>query len=528
MSAPDTLFRCLERAAASGEGVRFLARSEERFVSYGEVLDRAARVAGGLESKGVRAGDRVGVAVPTGPKFYDAFFGALAAGAVPVSLPLPPRFGDGEDYRRSVAENLDAAGAQLLVSVRALRKRLGDQPAEDVEDLLSHAPRWTPVGADDLALVQLSSGTTGCPKAIGLTHRQVLANVRAMLAAFFDAYPPEEGFEHGGVSWLPLYHDMGLSGALLTALVHPGPLTLMRPEDFVARPVRWLDAISRFRATISAAPNFAYELALERVRDEEMGGIDLSCWLFALNGAEPVSPSTLERFQERFGSHGLRPEALTPVYGLAEASLAVTFSDPRKPFTWHRFDPEALAEGRAVVSRSGPKIASCGAPLPGYRVLVAGDDGEPLAEACIGRVLIQGPSVTLDGAREEGFLDTGDQGFWIDGELYLYGRAKDVVIIRGRNYAPEWIEQAVEGVDGVRKGGAAAVAVLGDQGEELCVLVEGRAVDDESRLIEEIRARLSERVGVVPKRIAVLATGSIPRTSSGKIRRREAARLFAP
>jgi acyl-CoA synthetase (AMP-forming)/AMP-acid ligase II len=526
MTEPGTLLGCLERAAATRVGVRFLTRSGEQFVPYRDVLERATRVAGGLRSKGIRVGDRVAVAIPTGPEFYDAFFGALAAGAVPLSLALPPRFGGGDEYRKSIASSIGACGARLLLTEEALRRRFEAQPTATIAELASASPRWTPVETDDLALVQLSSGTTGCPKAIGLTHRQILANVRAILAAFFAAYPPEEGHEHGGVSWLPLYHDMGLAGALLTALVHPGPLTLMRPEEFVARPSRWLEAISRYRATISAGPNFAYELALERVRGEEIEGIDLSNWLFALNGAEPVSPSTLVRFYERFGAYGLRREALTPVYGLAEASLAVTFSEPTQPFVWHRFDPSSLVDGRAVISASGLAIASCGRPLPGFEVVVADDGGEPVAETRIGRVLVRGPSMTIDGIRESGFLDTGDRGFLLEGELYLFGRTKDVVIIHGRNYAPEMIERAVESVEGVRRGGVAAVGVLLEKGEGLCLLVEGNPAD-ESLLVDEIRGRLSERVGVVPERVVLLAPGSLPRTSSGKIRRSEAARLFA-
>ncbi len=266
---------------------------------------------------------------------------------------------------------------------------------------------------------------------------------------------------------------------------------------------------------------------------------NLSCWLLALDGAEAVTPETLERFYQRFRGCGLRREALTPVYGLAEASLAVTFSDPRSPFVWRSFERAALVEeARARTAPDGPDglpLTSCGSPLPGVELRIADEDGNSLEEAKIGRVLIQGPSVAkgyLD--REEGedlvhdgFLDTGDRGFLLGGELYLCGRTKDLIILRGRNYAPEHIEQAVEGVPGTRPGGSAAVGILTREGEGLAILVERGPEPTEAELVPALRARVAERCGVVPDRLVLLDPGALPRTSSGKIRRREAARLFA-
>jgi acyl-CoA synthetase (AMP-forming)/AMP-acid ligase II len=533
MSEPGTLLSCLERAAASDEGVRFLDRSEERSVLYRDVLERARSVAGGLAAIGIEPGSRVAVAVPTGPEFYDAFFGVLAAGAVPLSLPLPPRFGSRRGFNEELRASVKAAGARLVltdVAARLRRSGLADLTVVALGELPEGPPLLVDRDPDSIALVQLSSGTTGTPKPIPLTHRQLLANVRAIRDRILECYPAERGYEHGGVSWLPLYHDMGLVGAVLTALAHPAPLTLMKPEEFVARPARWLQAISRYRATISAAPHFAYELALERVRDDEMQGVDLSSWLLALDGAEPVTASTLERFYRRFRDYGLRREALTPVYGLAEASLAVTFSDPRTSFSYRSFDGAALVEKEeAVETAGGVEIVSSGKPVSGVDVEIADEGGERLPEGRVGRVLIRGPSVTSDGVDAEGFLDTGDRGFFWDGELYLCGRSRDLLILRGRNYAPEMIEDAVEGVSGLRAGAVAAVSLLGERGEGLCLLAE-RGFDlvpeDEERAIDEIRVLVVERCGVDPA-VVFLDPGALPRTSSGKIRRQEAARLFA-
>ena len=330
------------------------------------------------------------------------------------------------------------------------------------------------------------------------------------------------------MSWLPLYHDMGLVGAVLTALANAAPLTLMKPEEFVARPSRWLQAISRYRATISAAPNFAYELAVERVRDDELAGVDLSSWLLALDGAEPVTASTLSRFYDRFRAYGLRREALTPVYGLAEASLAVTFSDPDRSFTCRSFDCAALVhQEEAIEAPGGVEIVSSGKPVPGVDVEIADEVGGRLPEWRVGRVLVRGPSVTSDGVDSDGFLDTGDRGFLRDGELYLCGRSRDLLILRGRNYPPEMVEDAVQGVLGLRAGAVAAVSLVSDRG--LCLLAErgfDLAPEDEERAIDEIRVLVVERCGVNPG-VVFLEPGALPRTTSGKIRRQEAARLFA-
>jgi acyl-CoA synthetase (AMP-forming)/AMP-acid ligase II len=396
------------------------------------------------------------------------------------------------------------------------------------------------VTPDDLGLVQFSSGTTVDPKPVALSHRALLAQVD-ILNGFWQDTPERK---HSCVSWLPLYHDMGLIGCVLPALSRDATLTLIGPELFVARPALWIRALSRYRATISPAPNFGYALAVSRIPEAELAGVDLSAWVTGLDGAEAISPGVLRAFEERYAPYGLQPGVLTPVYGLSEAALAVTFSPIGRPWLARRFDREGLARhGVAVESADGREIVSVGRPVPGFTLsLREGQEGEgrEVREGEVGRVWVAGPSLMAGylGQPEatarvlsHGFLDTGDLGFVCDGELYLTGRAKDVVILRGRNHSPEEIERAVDAVPGVRVGCAVAASWLPEEaeGEELVLLVEsGRRASpsDLAALPERCRAAVLGATGLAVDRVAVLAPGTLPRTSSGKLRRAEALRLF--
>jgi fatty-acyl-CoA synthase len=529
----NTLGSALRAAAAAdnGRGLRFSDRHErETRVDWSEVYARARRTAGALVARGVRPGDTVAIVLPTGPSFFDAFFGASLAGAIPVPLYPPVRLGRLDEYHARTAAMMTAARARLLIadsrtwrilgeSVLRARPELG---AIDVADLVGE-PFERESSPDELAFVQFSSGTTVDPKPVALQHRAVLANAGAILAGI--ARTDED--QHG-VSWLPLYHDMGLVGAVFVALLRAGNLTLLGPEVFIGRPGLWLRAIGRTGALISPAPNFAYALCVDRVTDAEMEGVDLSRWRYALNGAEPVSPATLRRFVERFARWGLRPEALTPVYGLAEASLAVTFSTLDEPFRTTRFDRAALSDGRAEPATDGVELVSVGTPLPGLEIEVPSGKIGPVRVR--GASLMQGylhqPERTA-AVLEDGWLDTGDLGFLHEGELYLTGRAKDVLILRGRNHAPHEIEQAVDAVDGVRTGCAAAVTWRPEDAEEERLLV---FVEVKAELPAAVRALLADRcsgeilaaTGLDPALVVLLTPGTLPRTSSGKIRRAEA------
>lgn len=542
-----TLLQVLERAARSEFGVRFLDREEkEGFFTYRDLKARAEGVAGGLEAMGLRPGDRVALILETSPSFYDAFFGTLLAGGVPVPLYPPVRLGRLDEYHERTAAMLRAARCRVVLTESAIRRVLGrtmatveaDLGCVTMQDLPRRDARRVDVRPDDLAFIQFSSGTTLAPKPVRLTHRQILANVEVILDAI-RRLSPEENVVHSGVSWLPLYHDMGLVGFVFGALALPADLTLLSPALFVARPATWLRAISRYRATVSGAPHFAYNLSAERIRDAELEGVDLSSWRLALDGAEPVTPSVLRRFIERFRPYGFREEALTPVYGLAEATLAVTFSDPLRPFESETFDRAELTRHVAHPAREGTALVSVGKPLPGYELKIVGEEGSEAPPGQVGRVWVRGPSLMdgYDGLPEttaevmhEGWLDTGDTGFFHVGNLYLYGREKDLIILRGRNYAPQDVEQALEGVPGVRAGCTAAVGVVPEGGasEVLVVLVERRPGrrPTEAELTRALRERILDRTGLVPEKVVLLRPGTLPRTSSGKIRRNETRRLY--
>ncbi len=502
-----TLQRALAAAAASPKGLCFLdAQERERALPFAEMHARARKFAWSLQAIGIRPGDRVALVLPTSIDFMDAFFGTLLAGATPVPLYPPVRLGRLDEFHERTARMLSVSSARLLLSDARIARLLGvalgrARPALNlrlVSELFDDArgELELPGAPQDLALIQFSSGTTVDPKPVALTHANVLSN-----AAAIDTFLPEDlPWPQSGVSWLPLYHDMGLIGCLLLAVVHPGDMTLLGPEIFLARPALWLRAISRKRATISVAPNFAFGLCVKRIRDEELEGVDLSSWTLALNGAEPIAPAVLQRFADRFAKFGFDPRALTPVYGLSEATLAVTFTPRRR--------------GARVV-----RAVSVGMPVPGMEVRVER-----------GQIAVRGPSVMKryfgreqDAISPDGWLDTGDLGFVEDGELFISGRAKDLVILRGKNHAPQEFEDALDGVKGVRAGCAIAVAVPGEEGEELALLVETDGVLVPG-LEEAVRTSVLERTGIRAALVRLLKPGTLPRTSSGKLRRSEARR----
>jgi len=541
-----TLREVLERAARTDKGIRFLdAREREERRGYDRILASAREIAGGLQTLGIRGGDRVGIVHPTGPAFFDAFFGAMLAGAVPVPLYPPVRLGRLDEYHQRTAAMLRASRARLVLTDARTRRVIGptiEHAAPELGCRLTDSlPRCRPapvrVGAEDVAFIQFSSGTTAAPKPVLLPHRSVCANADAILSRIHAAYPEDPERPHVCVSWLPLYHDMGLVGAVIAAMAHPGELVLIPPELFVARPGIWLRAISRHRGTISPAPNFAYALCADRVSDEEIAQLDLSSWCVAMNGAEPVMPSVLERFVARFARCGLRPETLTPVYGLAEATLAVTFSELPEHFRTTRFDRDALFhDGAARKSEQGQEFVSLGRPLPGFEVRIVSDAGDELAQERVGQVHVRGPSLMqgydglpreTDAVLRDGWLATGDLGFLHKDELYLCGRAKDVIVVRGRNHAPQDVEQVVSEVPGTRAGCAAAFGLVTEQGsgEELAIFVERAHGDATADLARRVERHVLHRTGLAPGLVRVLEPGTLPRTSSGKIRRAETRRL---
>ncbi len=546
-----SLVEALEAAARSTHGATFVALSErEEKLSWAELHLRARRKAAALRRLGVVPGDRVALVLRTGPLFLESFFAVLYAGAIPVPLYPPVRLGRLDDYHRATAGMLKRVSARLCLSEGMLARLLGRSLAEARPPLGLHLAGsldgldelQLPALPDALALIQFSSGSTVDPKPVGLSHRQLTAHIAA-LTQLVDANARDVY-----VTWLPLYHDMGLIGALLTTIAYPGPMVLIPPEAFLARPAIWLRALSRHRGTISAAPNFAYALCLRRVDEAQLAGLDLSSWRVAACGAEMVSGDVMRRFAKRFAGCGFRGEALLPVYGLSEASLAVTFSPPRPSPRSMIVDGSGLASGlvkpiagnQATAPASAREVVSVGSPIPGVEVELRDDLGALVPDRTVGHIRVKSPALMQGYFGEpgataavvrDGWLDTGDLGFVDAGELFISGRAKDLVIIRGANHPPQEFEDCLVGLEGLRPGCAVALGFVpggapGDGGgEELLILAE-HAEASPPDLVTRIQDVILERTGVQAHTIRLLLPGTLPRTSSGKMRRGEALRRF--
>jgi len=509
-------------------------------LTYGALHSEAAAVAAGLLARYVMPGDTVAIMMPTSRAYFVTFTGVVLAGAVPVPIYPPARPSQLPDHLRRHIGILANARAAMLVTVPEAIP-LGHLLRSNVDSLRHVLVPESLVGAsgdalprprsDDLALVQYTSGSTGQPKGVALTHDNLLANIRAMGQA--TAVSESDTF----VSWLPLYHDMGLIGAWLGSLYFAVPLVSMPPQVFLARPSRWLRAIHAHRGTISAGPNFAYELCLTKVRDAELEGLDLSSWRLAFNGAEPVSPATIDRFAERFAPYGLRRDAITPVYGLAESSVGLAFPPlGRGPLIDRIGRDKFVRTGRADPVKPGERDAlrfvASGQPLPGHEIRIIDATGNELGDRREGRIEFRGPSATAgyfhnaDSTRSlyhDDWLDTGDLGYMADADVYVTGRVKDVIIRAGRNLHPAELEEAVGNLAGVRKGCVAVFAVAGPGGssERLVVMAETRATGDEATnaLRSEIISKTVDLLGVAPDDVVLAPPRTVPKTSSGKIRR---------
>jgi 1-acyl-sn-glycerol-3-phosphate acyltransferase len=518
-----------------------LEDGREQPISYGALWSRAGAIAAALRDRGVKVGESVALMLRTEPAFFPAFFGILLAGAVPVPIYPPFRPDRLEEYATRQVGILRNAEARLLVTFREaqrvatlLRARIPSlREVIAVERLANGARPWRPTTPDpeSPALIQYTSGSTGDPKGVVLSHANLLANIRALGQAV--AVQPDDVM----VSWLPLYHDMGLIGAWLGALYHAVPTVILSPLAFLARPARWLWALHAHRGTLSPAPNFAFDLCARRVSDAEIQGLDLRSWRVAFNGSEPVSPETIARFTQRFAAYGFRPKAMCPVYGLAESSVGLTLSPPgRGPRidTVGRptFERLRRAEPAAAGDTNRLQFVSCGRPLVDHEVRVVDRAGRPAPERVEGRVEFRGPSVTRGyygnlqatlAAFHDGWMDSGDLGYLADGELYITGRQKDVVIKAGRNLYPQEIEDIVAGVTGIRRGCVAAFGVADREvgTERLVVVAETRqtAPEDRERLRVAVRERIIDALGLPPDTVVLGGPGTVLKTPSGKIRR---------
>lgn len=524
------------------------AEGSERLLTYGRLLERATNVARWLEFRGLEPGDRVTLMLPTSEDFLASFFGVMLAGGIPVPIYPPFRADRIEEYAARQSAILRNAEARMLITFHAaervarllkpevpsLERVVEAETFEQEQDKpvagLRHRPK-----PDDICFLQYTSGSTGAPKGVIVTHAGLFANIRAMGEAI-QVQPGDRA-----VSWLPLYHDMGLIGAWLLPFFYGFPLVLLSPVSFLARPARWLRAISRHRATLTAGPNFAYELCVRKIPEAEHDGLDLSSLRGAMNGAEPVFPETLERFAERYAPFGLRPNAVIPVYGLAEATLAVSIPQLGQAARVDRIDRERFeTEGRAVPAAGNSHslaFVSVGRPI-GCEVRIVDSQRRDSGERVEGQLWFRGPSATqgyfrnpeatAEIHREDGWVDSGDRAYWAEGELFITGRTKDIIIKGGRNLYPHEIEEAVGRVEGVRRGCVVAFGVSDPQTgtERLVVVAETRSASAPAGIEADIVEATSQTVGVPADVIRVVPAHSIPKTSSGKLRRTETKRSY--
>ncbi|MEV4918408.1 condensation domain-containing protein [Streptomyces tirandamycinicus] len=560
-----TLVRLLHERAdkqAADTAFRFLADGGPEAVTYGELETAARAVAARLQQLGTAAGDRVLLLYPPGLDYITAFFGCLHAGAVPVPA-YPP--GSLRTVGRLTAVALDSGAVLALTTaefVPVLEEGVAGTPLAALRAVATDAlepglaAEWRAHDPQPgaTAFLQYTSGSTAAPKGVVVTHANLLHNMDMISRAFGVTAASR------GVVWLPPYHDMGLIGGILTPLYGGFPVTLTSPTNFLRRPLQWLRTISDERADVSGGPNFAYEMCVRAVTDADREGLDLSSWKVAFNGAEPIRPETLDAFTEAFGDCGFRRSSFLPCYGLAEATLFVTGTAAHREPAVRAVDPEALRAGRAdAPAPGGPArtLVGSGRAFAGQDVRIADPETlRTLPDARVGEIWVRGGSVTAgyfgdpertaeafgavpaDEPSGPGYLRTGDLGFLDDGELYVTGRRKDLIIIRGRNHYPTDIERAADhSHPGLRKGCGAAFAVE-HEGEQALVLVQevdGRAVRglDGERAVAAVRAAVAEQCDVALHDVVLVKPGSIPKTTSGKIqrglsRKRYTAGEFAP
>lgn len=547
-----TLVDVLEfHAARHGDRdhIRLLNTEDDvQTITYRGLWQGSQSVAACLRDRGITGGETVAIMLPTSTAFFSVFFGTLLAGCVPVPIYPPMRRAQIEEHLRRQAGILRNARAGILITtpeamlfgqlIRAQVETLRHVATPDQLAITGGAESRPQLTANSLALLQYTSGSTGDPKGVMLSHGNLLANIRAfgeMLAASSADVT---------VSWLPLYHDMGLIGNWLGSLYHACPIVVMSPLAFLARPERWLWTIHRFGGTLSAAPNFAYELCVRKIEARDLEGLDLSSWRMAGNGAEQVSSRTIEAFAERFAAYGFRREVMTPMYGLAEASVALTMTPVgRGPLIDKVRRDTIRRDGSAVPTSLGDRSAmtfvSCGLPLPGHEVRVVDHADREVGDRQEGRLQFRGPSATEGYLRNPAasaslhagdWMESGDLGYIAAGELYLTGRSKDLIIRAGRNLYPDEVENAVGDLDGVRKGRVAVFASPDPAAatERLIVLAETRL--EEAAAKEQLRQRIDELVSTLsdlpPDDVILARPGTVLKTANGKVRRSACRELY--
>jgi fatty-acyl-CoA synthase len=524
----------------------------ERFCSFADIHEEATRRGAHLAARGLEKGDRLAMVIPDGDEFVLSFLGAIYAGVVPVPIYPQLSFKNVETYHDTVAHIARASGASMLLTTPSTKPFVDPvlarfPPSSDrhtlrgiltTGDLAPPAPGSlnVKVEPEDLAFLQFTSGSTSRPKGVMVTH----ANLAWNSESFMIHGLAKDSKVDKGVSWLPLFHDMGLIGFVIGPLFTDIPVVFMPTASFVRAPRIWLDTLHKHRGTITYAPNFAYALVAKRLKDKDVAGLDLSCVKIAGCGAEPIQAKTLRDFAAKTKAAGFDPRAYLPSYGMAEATLAITFVPHMTGLRTDVVDATSVQAGTPKEATSETpavnvtEIVNCGRPFPEHEVVIVDESGKPLGERQIGQIITRGPSIGLGYYQEpeltaesfrDGWLYTGDLGYLDGGDLFICGRLKDIIIIRGRNFYPQDIEWAVSELPGVRRGNVVAFAIEVDGEEQLAVCAEAFQADA-AGLTDAITQCVASQVGLTVGRVEIVPQGSLPRTSSGKPQRRKTKQML--
>lgn len=543
----DTLVDAIEYAAKGVRGVNFYdARGNvKEVITWKQVRDRAEQIGRKLVGMGFEKGDRIALIAETTANFVSFFVGCQYASVLPVPLPLPTSFGGKDGYVSQLRMQMESCKANGLMApafmdeiVAQATDGLDLRFSGDYDALMASEGEGEPVlpVADDLAYLQYSSGSTRFPHGVSVTHRSLLSNTHGM--GYHGVHLEDND---RCVSWLPFYHDMGLVGTLLTTMTCQVSVDFIPTEEFARRPLSWLRVLSANKGTITYSPTFGFDICTRRaaMRSSALEGLDLSNVRVAGIGAEMIRPDVMKEFQETFGQIGFSYSAFLPSYGLAECTLGVSFGEVGKGIEVDLIEEAALTGDRHVlVNGSGDtrmrEVVNCGRLLPEYEIEIRDEGDTPLPDRNVGRVYLRGASVMREYFNDpettravlspEGWLDTGDMGYMKDGCIYIVGRAKDMIIVNGRNHWPQDIEWAAEQVDGLKKGDVAAISIPGENSEEVPLILAQCRISDATervKLVDALKKQIQAETGVNCM-IELVPPKSLPRTSSGKLSRTKA------
>jgi fatty-acyl-CoA synthase len=519
--------------------------------SYADAFKEASRIGAHLQAKGLSKGDRLALVLNTPENFVLSFLGAIIAGIMPVPLYPPLALSRMDSYMDRAVGILRASGVKALLTTHDFLPTF--QPVtsrtptlEKLIDIdLLRKSSWDPtikeqiVHPEDPCFLQFTSGSTSDPRGVIVTHRNLMANAQGII----DSLEIHSDTDIAA-SWLPLYHDMGLIGFVIATLVATMPVIFIPTLSFVKHPGVWMDTVHKYRATITFGPNFAFDLAAKRAPKTSRTNLDLSCLRVLGCGAEPINPKTMENFFAAFSPWGLKANSLIPCYGMAEATLAIAFDRTNRPaqkltIDRHAYESESVARplgnnGKSLDPKKRLELVSCGRTIPGHEIRILDENSKILPEGRVGEIVFKGPSVTPGYFQNPeasnqilkcGWLHTGDLGFILNGDLYISGRQKDLIIINGRNYPPQAIEWVAEEVPGIRKGSVVAFSINGESTEKLIIIAETSMLDNPD-LSQTISTQVRSAFGLVVDKVVLLGRGSIPKTSSGKLQRRRTKTLY--